>query len=245
MPYAHHILVHFPIALGLLAAACAALAGVRPSPSHDEAARFIGYLAAVAAVFASVAGLLSAGHLLSEGVVDSALVSRHRNVALVATMVFVASAGLGAIGHRRSSARVTLTARIGTILAAAIVAAAGHFGGEMLHPGMAPWSDAAHGHGHGMMMNQGDDHHEGPPPVAAVMADHPAPSVVPSAPVPTTSAVQPAHRHTAPPAAPPTSDASAGPAPSARPIGSTQAPAVPSPSTSTPPMTGMPPGHRM
>lgn len=58
MPYAHHILVHFPIALGLLAAACAALAGVRPSPSHDEAARFIGYLAAVAAVFASVAGLL-------------------------------------------------------------------------------------------------------------------------------------------------------------------------------------------
>lgn len=108
MPYAHHILIHFPIALGLLAAVAAVLAVVRPSPFRDDAARILGYLAATAAVCAAAAGLLSARHLLDEGVVDSAAVFRHRNVAILATLVLIVCAGLGGLGPRRSSARVTL-----------------------------------------------------------------------------------------------------------------------------------------
>lgn len=128
MPYAHHLLLHFPIALGVVAALFAALAWARPDPRWTAMARALVYLTLGSAVAAATTGLLSAGHLLEEGA-DASNIELHRNLAL---------AGVGAwavaVALTWRAARAQATAASGTSAAsdklayAATVLAAGVVG---------------------------------------------------------------------------------------------------------------------
>ena len=164
MPYAHHLLLHFPIALGMVAALFAALAWARPDPRWTAMARALVYLTLGSAVAAATTGLLSAGHLLEEGA-DASNIELHRNLALagvgawaVAVALTWRAARAQATAASGTSAASDKLAYAATVLAAGVVGLGAHFGGELVHPGMAPWSKEPHSHGMGM--SEHDELHE-------------------------------------------------------------------------------------
>jgi uncharacterized membrane protein len=87
---AHHVLLHFPVALSVLAAALHCVAAWRDDHVLRRFARFVVYLAALGAVIAVVTGLVSAGHVVEQGG-DATAVVRHRNAALLAGALLLAS----------------------------------------------------------------------------------------------------------------------------------------------------------
>lgn len=156
MPYAHHLFLHFPIALGMVAALFAALAWARPDPRWTTMARSLAYLTLGAAVAAATTGLLSADHLLEDGA-DASKIELHRNLALAGVGAWAVAVALTwrasraqAIAESGKSAASDKMAYAATVLAAGVVGLGAHFGGELVHPGMAPWSTEAHSHGMGM-----------------------------------------------------------------------------------------------
>ncbi|MBI3201136.1 MAG: hypothetical protein HYZ29_06290 [Myxococcales bacterium] len=183
MPYLHHLLVQFPIALAWLAAV-SSLAAFR----GNERWRWLGQLAAFSAVAVAVlvaaTGLLSAAHVIEMGG-DPAQIARHRNLALGATGVLAVSALSMRFSKRAAPAIVA------AVLAVAAVSVAAHFGGEMLHPGLAPWSAARHHHG--PFSPTSDERHRASP---AESREQPGPAMSAAAP-PGGSSVAPA------PSAPP------------------------------------------
>lgn len=154
MSWLHHVLNHLPIAFSALAATLLVIAWARPGETLAVASRGVVHLAAASAVVTSVTGLLSAGHVVETGV-DPASVDLHRIVALGGTLLAVIASGLIWIGAKqgRRGAAAPLIAKIArarslmAILAAGAIGIAGHFGGDMLHPGLAPWSSEPHHHG--------------------------------------------------------------------------------------------------
>jgi uncharacterized membrane protein len=146
MAYLHHVLLHFPVALSVTAALFVVLSWFRPSGSWAETARWVLYLAALAAVATAITGLVAASHVVDLGG-DADAVRRHRSVALPAAIALVVAAVVtwatkGA--KERPGAKVAGALTLG---AAVAVGAGAHFGGDMLHPGLAPWSNEAHHHG--------------------------------------------------------------------------------------------------
>lgn len=146
MPYLHHTLIHFPVALSLVAALCALVALVRPDAFWVDAQRRLTYATALAASISATTGLLSAGHVI-EGGVPEATVALHRNIALAGTGLVVLAALVGFIGYRRDSVGLARASQLGVLVAAAAIGGGAHLGGDMLHPGMAPWSNKPHSHG--------------------------------------------------------------------------------------------------
>jgi uncharacterized membrane protein len=169
MPYIHHLATHFPIALASLAAALSIYAWVRKSTEWERVAAIIAQLGALSALVAAVTGLLSASHII-EGGVAPAIVELHRNVALAGTGLLIVAA-IASYVAVRASKRAESEGRSGSparlagalmLIAATAVGAGAHFGGEMLHPGMAPWSNKPHSHGMpGMPGMTGDPHGHG------------------------------------------------------------------------------------
>jgi uncharacterized membrane protein len=169
MPYVHHLAIHFPIALASLAAALAMYAWVRKATEWERVAAIVAQLGALSAVVAAVTGLLSASHII-EGGVAPAVVELHRNVALAGTGLLILAA-LASYVAARSAKRAESEGRSGSparlagvlmLIAATAVGAGAHLGGEMLHPGMAPWSNKPHSHGMpGMPGMTGDPHGHG------------------------------------------------------------------------------------
>lgn len=101
-------------------------------------------------------GLLAAGHFVESGS-DAGAIALHRNVALVATALLVAAAP---VSWRTSRPDGRATSRIASLLStlgAVVASGAGHFGGEVLHPGMTPSSNRPHAHG-AMTMPRADDY---------------------------------------------------------------------------------------
>lgn len=156
MPYLHHVAIHFPIALGMLAALACVLGWIRGGWFRDGR-RLLSYLVAFAAVVAVTSGLLSASHVVGE--IDVASVARHRNVALIAASIASLTALIGFVGARRARGPLVKTSEIGSLLTATALGLAGHFGGDMLHPGLTPWSTEPHSHGmkHEHAAAHGDD----------------------------------------------------------------------------------------
>lgn len=153
MAYLHHTLIHFPIAFTLLAALLVVVTLLRPKAVAPAAARLVAHLAALAAVAALITGLLSAAHAIDGGL-DAAKVALHRNLAIAATIITVAAALLAWRGARSDTGPLPkIGAAVGMIAALAVTLAA-HFGGDMVHPGLAPWSTG--GHSHGAMMGSVD-----------------------------------------------------------------------------------------
>lgn len=145
MAWLHHLFLHFPLTLAPLAFLLLFYGRIRHDEPASKMGRLLTYLATLSALLAIATGLASAGHFV-EGGGDAGTVELHRNLAIgAAAALLLASAWL-----LRGRAQPGTLARFALVMLAtstALVLAAGHFGGEMLHPGMLPWSGHAHMHG--------------------------------------------------------------------------------------------------
>ncbi len=145
MAWLHHLFLHFPLTLAPLAFLLLFYGRIRHDEPASKVGRLLTYLATLSALLAIATGLASAGHFV-EGGGDAGTVELHRNLAIgAAAALLLASAWL-----LRGRAQPGTLARFALVMLAtstALVLAAGHFGGEMLHPGMLPWSGHAHMHG--------------------------------------------------------------------------------------------------
>lgn len=176
MAYVHHLVIHFPIAFATLSGLLAVYGLVRSSNEWVRAASVLTYLTALVAFVAAASGLLAAGHFV-EGGGDASAVALHRNLALGATAVLLIAAVVSWRASRPGAPPGSRVAGGISILGAVVVSAAGHFGGEVLHPGMAPWSARPHTHGAmpgvtGSASAHADDGHEhGASPPSSGMPD--------------------------------------------------------------------------
>lgn len=185
VPYSHHLLVHLPIAL-TLAAAVVSVVALRGGERWSWLARLTTASAAVVAILTAATGMLSAGHVIDMGG-DPAQIARHRNLALGSTALMLLACAAVWFGARR---RVLGVLAVGVAAAATTVAA--HFGADMLHPGLSPWS--ADPHHHGPFSAPKHDHAAATAPTRT-----PEPSAEPSA---AAARPQPAASETPPAAAP-------------------------------------------
>ncbi len=249
MPYLHHVVLHFPIALTIASAFVHTVAWIRKDDTAFALGRVLVYLAAVSALVAASSGLLSADHVVELGG-DARAIARHRNAALAFTAMVVVAAGASYAWQRRSGPYLGVAAHALPVVAAGLVGLAAHFGGDMLHPGIAPWSSAAHRHGawgQAAPSSDGGDH----APSAAAPAMDPTcekgdPTPMPSG---THHATQSSGVAASPPPPAPTTppaDLTAAP-PSRPPPPDYQSPTTPPTSTAPPaPSTGNPhQGHKM
>ncbi len=143
--YLHHVLVHFPIALGLLAAVMAVVNRRRGTDSIDRHWRIVLQAVAGATVLAVVAGLLAAPHAEEAGLPLDKLFW-HRLFGIAAGVSFVLAAIFVTFERLRRVRRAMTLARVLTVVGAVSAGFAGHIGGDMLHPGLAPWSREPHMH---------------------------------------------------------------------------------------------------
>lgn len=147
MAWLHHLFLHFPIALSAAAALFVVIGWVRRrDESWQAASRLTAYLSAGSGVLAIATGLASAAHFV-EGGGDAAQVAFHRNLALAAGALLLLAAALTWRGTRAPQALAARAGSVVTLVVAAAVSLASHFGGEMLHPGLAPWAEGPHHHG--------------------------------------------------------------------------------------------------
>lgn len=146
MPWLHHTVIHIVIGLSVFAPLLAIWRS-RGDGAWTPDMRAASYAAAVAAMFAVGTGLASASHVVTSGL-DASRVELHRNAAIPAAILVVATAVLAGRNARRSTPRADRVTTLLAILAAVMVSMAAHLGGDMLHPGLAPWSHERHMHGH-------------------------------------------------------------------------------------------------
>lgn len=196
MAYIHHLVVHFAISLAIVAAPCWLIAWRRQG-DWLPAARGLALAAAAASVIAAASGLLSASHVIEMGG-DPERIAIHRNLALGGAAVMLVTAVLSFLDSRRDAKRwLTVVA---SVLAATGLSVAAHFGADMLHPGLAPWSREPHHHGPSAQATQHAHPDEGPA-VGSAAARAPA---APAASAPAAiSAAAPAASGSSPPAVPP------------------------------------------
>ena len=146
MGWLHHVVLHFPLALAPLGTLYMLWSFARREKSSvaATAARWTIYFGALSACITAATGLAAAPHLKEAGIHGPAL-ELHRNVSLAAALVLVGAASYSfRCASRRSTIRLPEVAA--SCLGSVAVMIAGHFGGELLHPGMAPWSAAPHVH---------------------------------------------------------------------------------------------------
>ncbi|MBS2012581.1 MAG: hypothetical protein JST00_06835 [Deltaproteobacteria bacterium] len=160
MAYVHHLVIHFPIAFVSLAALVALVAVVRRDPARGREAAALLALATLAAVVAAGSGLLSAGHFIDGGG-DAGKVALHRNLALgAAALTLVASVFAWRASRTGSGPSAVVAAA--SVVAAVVVSVGAHLGGDLVHPGLAPWSAQPHSHGAPAAGGAAaDDHHGG------------------------------------------------------------------------------------
>lgn len=147
--YFHHVLVHFPVALGLLAAAMAVVGWRRRNDTFDRYWRIVLQVVVAATVLAVVAGLLAAPHAEEAGLPLDKLFW-HRLFGIAAGASFFLAAAVATFERLRRVPRAMTMARVLVVVGALSAGLAGHTGGDMLHPGMAPWSNEPHVHTHGI-----------------------------------------------------------------------------------------------
>ena len=137
----HPVVVHFPVALTVVAAFAEALFLAFHRPTFEAAGRFITALAAPAAVAAASLGLMAK---LSQDFPPEILpiLLRHEALALTTTGLLIAALVTSELG-RRGRPRLLLTYRLLIFTAAMTVGGVGYYGGELVYgPGhyFWPWS---------------------------------------------------------------------------------------------------------
>jgi len=165
--YLHHLVTHFPIALSAVAALFVVIGWVRPNESWRAVGQLLTFLAAASGVVAIATGLGSAEHFVEAGG-DAQKVALHRTLALGAGALLVLAALFTWRGMRAPGALVARVGGVLTLVTAAAVNVAAHFGGEMIHPGLTPWSSAPHRHsavttGDAHVHDDERHHNEAPP----------------------------------------------------------------------------------
>jgi uncharacterized membrane protein len=121
----HPLLVHFPIALVIMAVAAEAAAILTRDRRWRRVAVVNLLAAAPLAVFSAIAGWC-----LAQSVEPTPLVEWHRWTGTIAAGLTLAAAA--AAGGRDSSAAAPWVYRVALLVAAALVAAAGHLGGALV-----------------------------------------------------------------------------------------------------------------
>ncbi len=159
MPYVHHTVLHFAIGLAFLPPLLGVLAWRRDHGAWRLELRLVVYLIVAVAIVASASGLLSAGHVIASGM-SANKVELHRNLALGATAAWCLLGAATWYAARGGAPGSYKKLTVASAAAAGFVSLAAHFGGDMLHPGLAPWATAPHSHR----------------PASEVISDHPAPS---------------------------------------------------------------------
>jgi uncharacterized membrane protein len=127
----HPVLVHFPIALSLLAACAGLLGRFRASDPFRQTARIAIHGAALLAIPTILLGWFSAASDPHPGL-DTVL-AWHRWLGTAAGAALIAVAVLVEIGHRRPAAtRWVVTGLLGSVLLALIIGVVGHLGGILV-----------------------------------------------------------------------------------------------------------------
>jgi uncharacterized membrane protein len=121
----HPLLIHFPIALVIMAVAAEAAAIL----TRDRRWRSVAVVNLVAAAPLAVLSAV-AGWCLAQSVEPTPLLEWHRWTGTIAAGLTLAAAA--AAGGRDSSAAAPWVYRVALLVAAALVAAAGHLGGAMV-----------------------------------------------------------------------------------------------------------------
>lgn len=127
----HPLLVHFPVALLIAAAAVEVWCWIQRRDFYSAGVPAFLRLGAAGAVAAVLTGLrLAAEH----GIVsDAALLERHRFFGIVTAALTLLSVTLGEIAKRKSSASLGTLYRVVLIASAISVAIAGKFGGDLAY----------------------------------------------------------------------------------------------------------------
>jgi uncharacterized membrane protein len=134
----HPVLVHFPVALVLVALLAETMCMIRREGRYNDAARFMITTAAWISIPAAITGFFRAGSITMDAA-EQSLFAVHR-VAGIATPVLVfLCAGL-AEGTRRSGQIWELMLyRVVLVLAAISAAIAGYYGGEIVFGSFPRW----------------------------------------------------------------------------------------------------------
>ena len=136
----HHTILHFPIALLTTAALAHVLALVHRWHGWRITGGVALLLGTAAAIVAVISGVLAQERALAGGI-PAAVINLHLTAAIIASSLAVATVVVWIAFAARRRLSVTgpaaLVAAL-TVVAAGAVAVAGHFGGSMLHPGIAP-----------------------------------------------------------------------------------------------------------
>lgn len=134
----HPVLVHFPVALVLVALVAEGLCIARRDGRYADTARFLILAAAWLSVPAAVTGLIRADSMTFDPT-QARLFAIHR-VAGIATPVLVfLCAGLGEGARRSGQIWELMLYRVVLVLAAVSTAVAGYFGGEIVFGVFSRW----------------------------------------------------------------------------------------------------------
>jgi uncharacterized membrane protein/mono/diheme cytochrome c family protein len=126
----HPVVVHFPIALLLLAAFGEIINRFRAGTWNANAARFSLWIAAVSAVVAAMLGWFAAeSGSFSEKISGTPIVEIHRWLGILTTALAVVAAALCELNCRNETPRRKLLFRVALFAAAVLVGLTGHFGG--------------------------------------------------------------------------------------------------------------------
>jgi len=134
----HPALVHFPVALVIVALVAELMCIARREGRHADTARFMITAAAWISVPAAITGFMRADGMTFDAT-EQSLFAVHR-VAGIATPVLVfLCAGLGAGVRRSGQIWELILYRVVLVLAAASAAVAGYYGGEIVFGGFPLW----------------------------------------------------------------------------------------------------------
>jgi uncharacterized membrane protein len=123
----HPILVHFPIALLLVAALLELLHAVRPGPTQRRAVDLVLHLGAVGAVFAAASGWIYTDYESPR----NDLVELHRWTGVAAAVLAVIAAVLSNVARTKDSGGVVVAYRLTLLAMAGVLGFTGHLGGQM------------------------------------------------------------------------------------------------------------------
>ena len=124
--FIHHLLIHFPVVLLVVAATLGGLGWKLKRDELSTVSRYALALGAITGIVAAIAGWIASHQNFGES--QTQAVELHRNAALFA----VAVAGVGAILAFRRKSKADLTPAFAAVAAIAVGVAA-HLGGSMVH----------------------------------------------------------------------------------------------------------------
>ncbi|MCG3179946.1 MAG: hypothetical protein BIFFINMI_02299 [Phycisphaerae bacterium] len=128
----HPIMVHFPVALLVVALLSELLGAMRGSQLFLDAARVTVVFAAFTAVLAALLGWSAAEFGHYSGAQNELLLTLHRSLGLATAGLAVIAAGLSEASHRPRLAKLRAGYRVALALAGLTVLMAGLFGGSLV-----------------------------------------------------------------------------------------------------------------